>query len=146
MRRIVFLDMDGVLADFDGAITSGVKVDPPEMFIPGFFRNLKVMEGAKEGVASLLSNPNLEIYIGSKQTSHNTLCATEKMDWVAEHFPELKKNIVLVCDKKLLRGNFLIDDDVVRWGSEFKGAFIFFDKTQPKKEWQRITNFFREIS
>lgn len=145
MKTIVFVDMDGVLADFDGAVTSGVKKDPPEMFVPGFFRKLNVMEGAKEGIAALLANPNISVYIGSKPTYANTLCATEKMDWIQEHFPELKKRMVLVCDKKLLRGNFLIDDDVERWGHKFKGAFIFFDRTKPKQEWQRIANFFRDL-
>lgn len=137
--------MDGPLADFDSAITSGVKNDPPEMFVPGFFRNLKVVEGAKEAVAELLKNDRLQVYIGSKPTYKNTLCATEKMDWIQEHFPDLKKRIVLVCDKKLLRGNFLIDDDVERWGPKFKGGFIHFDRTKPKQEWQRITNFFRDL-
>lgn len=137
--------MDGVLADFDGAITSGPGMDPPEMFEPGFFRNLKVMEGAKEAIAQLVSNPKLEVYIGSKMTSKVTGCATEKMEWIQEHFPELLRNMVLCCDKKLLRGNFLIDDDVARWGHAFKGAFMYFDRTKPKQEWQRILNFFRDL-
>lgn len=146
MKKIVFVDMDGVLADFDGAIPPGSPYDPPEMFELGFFRNLKVMDGAKEGVAALLANPNLEVYIGSKMTSKVTNCASEKMEWIKEHFPELLRNMVLCCDKKLLRGSFLIDDDVARWGHAFKGGFIHFDRTKPKQEWQRIANFFRDIA
>lgn len=145
MKKIVFIDMDGVLADFDAAITSGPGYDPPEMFVPGFFRNLKVIDGAKEAVASILANPNLEVYIGSKMTSKVPTCATEKVEWIKEHFPELLRSMVLCCDKSLLRGNFLIDDDVERWGHKFKGAFVHFDRTKPKQEWQRIANFFRDI-
>ena len=145
MKLIVFVDMDGVLADFDGAITSGVENDPPEMFKPGFFRNLKVMDGAIDGVAQLLANPKLEVYVGSKMTSKVTTCATEKMEWIREYFPGLLRHMVLCCDKKLLRGNFLVDDDIDRWGHSFKGAFIHFDRTKPKQEWQRISNFFRDM-
>lgn len=130
--------MDGVLADFDGAITSGIEVDPPEMFVPGFFRGLKVHEGAKEAVPKIMSDKRYEVFIGSKTTSKNTLCATEKMDWIQEHFPALKKRMVLVCDKKLLRGDILIDDDFERWSKKFVGQFIHFDKFNPKQSWANV--------
>jgi 5'-nucleotidase len=136
MKTIIFLDMDGVLADFDGAITSGIVPDPPEMFEPGFFRNLKPMPGSKESVAKILANPEFEVYIGSKMTSKVTTCATEKMEWIKEHFPALLRHMVLVCDKKLLRGDILIDDDHERWESSFRGLFIRFDRTKPKKSWK----------
>lgn len=144
MKKIVFLDMDGVLANFEGALAQIIQ-DPPEMFLPGFFRNLKPMEGAKEAIAILLANPRLDIYIGSKPSSKNTLSATEKMDWVAEHFPALKDRIVLVCDKSLLRGHFLIDDDVGLWGHKFKGAFFHFDRNKPKEEWTRVVELLKDI-
>src|ERR1700677_2452770 len=137
MKKTVFLDMDGVLADFDGALINHIE-DPPEMFVPGFFRNLTVMEGAKEGVRILLSNPNLDIYIGSKMTSKATNCATEKMEWIREHFPELLRRMVLVCAKSLLRGHVLVDDDAPRWKKKFKGKFIHFDKHNPADAWRAV--------
>lgn len=137
MKRIVFLDMDGVLADFDGAIINKVW-DPPEMFVPGFFRNLAVHDGAKEAVAALLANENLEIYIGSKMTSKALNCATEKMEWIAEHFPALLRQMCLVCDKKLLRGDVLVDDDMERWGQSFDGQFIHFDRNNPRQSWEAV--------
>lgn len=135
--------MDGVLADFDGAITSGVEQDPPEMFELGFFRNLKVMEGSKEAIAQILANPNFEVYIGSKMTSKATNCASEKMEWIKEHFPALLKRMVLVCDKKLLRGHILIDDDLERWGNAFDGWFIHFKRDTPKQSWENVVQFLK---
>lgn len=129
--------MDGVLADFDAAIKNHID-DPPEMFVPGFFRSLAVMEGAKEAVKALLANKNLDIYIGSKVTSKVPTCATEKMQWIAFHFPELKRRMCLICDKGLLRGDVLIDDDIKRWGQKFHGQFIHFDTKHPKKSWKAI--------
>lgn len=142
---IVFLDMDGVLADFDGALppeqqkpVGTTAWDPPAMFEPGFFRNLKPMPGAKEAVAKLLAAPHLDVYIGSKPTTKNTLSATEKYDWIAEHFPDLLKKIVLVCDKKLLRGHVLVDDDRQRWEPVFDGRFIYFDRGNPEWSWAHV--------
>lgn len=129
--------MDGVLANFDAAIKNHIP-DPPEMFVPGFFRNLAVHDGAKKAVAALLANKNLDIYIGSKATSEAPNCATEKFEWIAEHFPALKKRIVLVCDKKLLRGDVLVDDDIKRWGHKFVGQFIHFDRWHPKESWEAV--------
>jgi 5'(3')-deoxyribonucleotidase len=137
MKRIIFLDMDGVLADFDAAIVNHID-DPPEMFVPGFFRNLAVMDGAKEAVKALLANKKLEIYVGTKMTSKVPTCATEKMLWIAEHFPALKKNMTLICDKKLLRGDVLVDDDLRRWGHKFHGQFIHFDRRNPRKAWAAV--------
>jgi 5'(3')-deoxyribonucleotidase len=136
--KIVFLDMDGVLADFDGAIPPGSGWDPPEMFVVGFFRNLKVMPGAKQSVAKLLENPDLEVYIGSKPTTKNLHSFTEKAEWIEEHFPALLKSMVLVCDKKLLHGDILIDDDLERWSPVFDGQFIHFDRHNPEQSWGKI--------
>jgi len=110
MKKIVFIDMDGVIADFDGALALPVR-DPPEMFIKGFFRNLKVMPGAINAVNQLLTMEHLKLYIGSKPSTDNLHSSMEKYEWIAEHFPPLLKRIVLVCDKSLLRGDYLIDDD-----------------------------------
>jgi len=138
-KKTVFLDMDNVIANFDGALAA-VIWDPPEMFVPGFFRNLKVMPGAKEGVQALLNNPKLNVYIGTKHTTATDYSPSEKVGWVREHFPKLLKKMCIVTDKLLLRGDYLIDDDL-RW-KDFDGHFIHFDKTKPEEEWQRIAKYF----
>lgn len=139
-KKIVFVDMDNVIADFDGAIAKVVH-DPPEMFEPGFFRNLKVMPGAKEGVAALLQNPNLKVYIGTKHTTKTDYSPSEKVGWIREHFPSLLKRMFIVTDKHLLRGDYLVDDDK-RW-QNFPGTFIHFDKTKPAEEWIRVVELLK---
>ena len=139
-KKIVFIDLDGVCADFDGAIAVHIK-DPPEMFEPVFFRNLKVLPGAKEGVQALLDNPRLEVYIGTKHTTKTDYSPSEKVGWVREHFPELVKRMCIVTDKNLLRGDYLIDDDR-RWET-FPGKFIHFDRTRSEEEWKRIVEYLK---
>lgn len=135
MKKIVLCDMDGVLADFDGAVTTPGD-DPPEMFVPGFFRNLKPMPGAIEGIRALIANPKLKVYIATKHTTKTDNSPSEKVAWIREHLPELLKKMFIVTDKLMLRGDYLIDDDK-RW-KDFKGEFIWFDKTNPEKEWKRV--------
>jgi hypothetical protein len=142
---IVFLDMDGVLADFDGALPpdqrrkNGVdRWDPPAMFEPGFFRGLPVMPGAKEAVSALMASPNIQLYIGSKPTTKALTCPTEKYQWIGEHFPDLLRRMCLVSDKSLLRGDFLVDDDKDRWAGVFVGTFIHFDREHPRHSWAGV--------
>ena len=146
-KRIVFLDMDGPLANFNLAIGRPFEYgeDPPEMFVKGFFRTLPVIPGAKEGVQALLKMSQFAIYIGSKFSNKNTNSATEKLDWLYEHFPELARHCMLACDKGLLRGEFLIDDDR-KWEHQFKGEFVYFDpKLPPEDEWKRIIKYFEGL-
>jgi 5'(3')-deoxyribonucleotidase len=142
--------MDGVLANFDSAISRQrgepyVKVDdPPEMFVKGFFRNLPVMPGAAEGIHALLQMPKLALYIGFKFSNKNVNSATEKLEWLYEHFPKLARHCMLSCDKGLLRGDYLIDDDR-KWEHQFQGKFLHFDPQSPSEQnWQKIVEYFKK--
>lgn len=140
-KKIVFVDMDGVLADFNGSLAIFSK-DPIEMYKEGFFRNLEVMPGAKEGIKALLKNKNLDVYIATKHLTKTDYCASEKVGWVREHFPMLVKKMFMVTNKDLLLGDYLIDDDL-KW-KNFYGHFIHFDHTKPEIEWKRVVEMLNE--
>jgi 5'(3')-deoxyribonucleotidase len=137
-KLTVFLDLDGVLADFEGSLKEIVK-DPPEMFVKGFFRNLEPHKGAKEFVDWALKQSHFKLYIATKPSTKNLWSTIEKYKWVQEHFPYLLKRIMLTCDKGLLLGDILVDDDIKQWGKKFKGEFFHFDKDDPKKSWIKLT-------
>lgn len=158
-KKILFIDMDGVLADFDGYIGKlrgkpyirEKGVHPPEMWSPGFYTNIPVMDGAREAVDELLHIDTLDIYIGTKSSTKPTTgnapymfcCPSEKYDWVQAHFPELLRKIVIACDKGLLRGDYLIDD-TDRWINKFQGTYIKFDADTPsREEWEKIVAFLK---
>lgn len=143
-KKIVFVDLDGVLADF--TVAAGLKRgewvdDPPAMFEKGFFLNLPIIPSAKLSMKILLDISELDIYIATKPTTKNMHSATEKYQWVNRYFPELLRKIFLTCDKGLLRGDYLIDDSP-RWSSAFKGKFLYFDEAQPETSWKTITDYF----
>ncbi len=143
-KKIVFIDMDGVIADFDKAAPHREDIDPPEMYIPNFYINLEVMPGADEGIATLLSLPKLDVYIGTKGSTGALYNFTEKAQWISMYFPRLLKKLNIVCDKSLLRGDFLIDDMPSLWKHKFQGEFITFDKNNPEKSWKEIAQYFKD--
>lgn len=136
--------MDSVLADFSEAagIPRGThSSDPAAMYVPGFFRKLAVMPGAKKAVEKLSKMGHIDLYIASKPPYKNPLSYTEKAQWVKEHFPLLQSKIFLTCDKSHLNGDYLIDDDPV-WIGKFGGTVLKFDETKSEECWNRIVEFF----
>jgi 5'(3')-deoxyribonucleotidase len=134
MQRIL-IDMDEVIADPMGAMiawyqkTYGLEVDYKKMLggswvrgFPeqhqgivrerlsqeGFFRHLPVMEGSIEVLKEL--NSRYELFIVSAATEFpNSL--KDKLEWLLEHFPFLSwKQLALCGDKRLVHGDFMIDD------------------------------------
>lgn len=139
-KSTVYLDMDGVIANFAKAagIEPGTWIgDPPAMFERGFFRNLEVMPYAREAVTKLLTYRYVDLCIATKHTVKNIWCATEKLQWLQELFPELYKTAILIPEKGRLIGDYLIDDDT-RWEATFQGEYIRFLETDPKGSWDRV--------
>jgi 5'(3')-deoxyribonucleotidase len=141
-KKILYLDMDGVLADFDKGVGRKKRIkDPPEMFVKGFFRKLPLMPGAKNAVKSLLLHKRLDIYILTKPTTKNLHCATEKFQWIEEHFPELLRKMFVACDKGHFNGHYLIDDDKKAWAKKFKGKFLHMDKDNSEESWAELLKY-----
>ena len=94
MKKIVYIDMDGVLCDFRGSPyfteTDPVTKSPARMFEHGFFENLPPMDGALWGVRSILKNENLDIFILTQPVKESAISYTEKANWINKWFPELK--------------------------------------------------------
>ena len=145
MKKIVYIDMDGVLADFSKGIgRPGYEYNPPEMLRPGFFRELEVMPGAKDAIAELLTIEGIDVFIATKPTTANLNCATEKFEWIKANFPELLRKIFITCDKGHLNGDYLIDDNANQWQAKFKGTFLHFQEFEPEDSWMSIVNYMKQ--
>lgn len=94
------------------------------VYEPGFFRNIPVMEGAQEVIASLMDR--YEVFVATAaQEFPNSL--REKWDWLQEHFPAITwHNYVFLGDKSVLNTDFLIDD-LPRNLRTFQGEGLLFD-------------------
>src|ERR1700677_632923 len=142
-QKIVFFDLDGGLAHFIGGLKEIIR-DPPEMFEKDFFLNLEPTEGSKDFMDWALDQPYLRIYIASKPSILNMWSTIEKYQWVNKHFYRLIWSVNLVCDKELLRGDLLVDDEHETWGHKFKGDFFHFDNKNTKESFEKLKVYIEE--
>ena len=128
MKRLrIFIDMDGVLANFDKA-----KRNHPDFKKKGFrpdltldFSKFEPMPGALEAVKDLIEMGH-DLFIATTPPWNHPDAWGQKRHWVEEHLPQLKRKMFLTHRKDLLIGDVLIDDSTYRGQRDFKGTFIHF--------------------
>ena len=118
-KPIIYLDMDGVLVDFESAL----KRVSPELLdkfageydnIPGVFALMDPMPGALEAVDAL--KEKYDLYVLSSSPWENPTALGDKLAWVKEYFGgDGRENIffrkvVFSSVKHLSQGDILIDD------------------------------------
>jgi len=132
-KEVVFVDMDGVIADFERAVREG-----GDDRIKGFFMNIKPIPEGIEAVKELARYYN--IYIASTPSWSNPYSWTEKRLWIEQHFGNLlKKKLILTHNKSLLCGFALIDDNTWNGAKDFRGDFIHF-KSEKYPNWDSVLN------
>ena len=130
-RMIVYIDMDDVLCHFESDKQRQIEANPDIAFpqsIPGFFENLKPIDGAIESVKKLIQSENFSPYILTAPSILNPHCYTEKRLWVEKYFGmDFVDKLIICSNKGLLKGDVLIDDYIEGRGQEnFEGEFIHF--------------------
>ena len=132
----IFIDMDGVIADFEKASNEFQRIhgktNRPDKWVD--YRNLDVIEGAIEAVAKL--NADHEVFIASTPPWTRPEVWGHKREWIGEHFPYLKRRIILTHRKDLLIGDILIDDSRYRGQPDFQGEWFWFNKNWNNKNWE----------
>lgn len=171
MKRIC-LDMDEVLADtyakfedlyeerFDRRLKPadyhGMKIyDLPgaadirnAMHEPGFFRDLPVMDGAREVVEELYEHYEIFVTTAATEFKHSLL---DKWEWLHENMPFIHHHRIVLCgDKRIVHGDFMIDDKV-RNLSGFNGTGLLFTASHNVHDtgyhrvnnWREVRDYFR---
>lgn len=127
MNRI-FIEMDGVLADFDG-LKRELGVEGEELKkMPGAFRYMMPIPGAIAGVRSLIGM-GFECWVATKPPTGVLHAYADKAEWILHHLPELKRRIIMTHDKGLLgdMNDYLIDHRPHKANCEkFPGSLIHF--------------------
>lgn len=143
-KPVIYIDMDGVLVDFNSGVDEAepffrerYKKNPD--YIPGVFNLMKPMHGALEAVNILLQK--YDLYILSTASWNNPLSWMEKRQWVGRYFGEtFHKRLILTHHKELNLGDYLIDDRERNGASEFKGTLIRFGSDE-FPDWQRVVDY-----
>ena len=146
-KKILYIDMDGVLCDFFGAIISHKKqhssYQHPHSKL-GFFENLETITGAINAVNKLRDSNIFEPWILTAPSTRNPHCYTEKRLWVEKHFDyQFTKNLIISPNKSLLKGDFLVDDYCEGKGQEyFEGELIHFG-TERYANWNLVMEYLK---
>lgn len=144
--KTVLVDQDGPLADFDAAVyavlfDAGYNLDTltrtqwetsndirqqlgdnaanlidTARRSAGFYRHLPVVAGAQNAIETLLDH-GFHVAVCTTPSLKNPTCASDKLAWIEEHFPKLKKHFAVAYDKTLVRGAVLVDDKPIVTGS-----------------------------
>lgn len=140
----VFIDMDGVIVDFDSyAKGLGLTGDEIKKRM-GAYREMPAIPGALSAVRSLIGM-GYEVWIATKPPTGIAWAYADKAAWILEHLPELKRRIIITHDKGLLgdSGDFLIDDRPHKANCEkFSGKLFWFEANSAG--WPSVLGLFRE--
>lgn len=136
----VFVDLDGVVVDFDGYKNSlGLTQDEVKKR-PGAYLYMPPIFGALEAVRSVIGM-GFNVFIATKPPTGIPYAYSDKAEWVLKYLPELKRKIIITSDKGLLgdEGDILIDDRPHKANcAEFRGLFI------PFVSWDQTLEILRE--
>ena len=114
MKKIVYVDMDNVLVNFQSGIDQLnedllVEYDGRLDEVPDIFGLMKPMEKAIESYIELTKH--YDVYILSTSPWENESALIDKLRWVKKHLGEVAyKRLILSHHKNLNRGHYLIDD------------------------------------
>jgi 5'(3')-deoxyribonucleotidase len=130
MKKILYIDMDNVLVDFQSGLD---KVDEATKQayeghlddIPGLFGLMDPMQGAIDAVHRLAKE--YDCYILSTAPWCNPSAWSDKLQWVTHHLDDVfHKRLIILHHKNLCRGDYLIDDRAKNGTDSFCGEWIRF--------------------
>lgn len=146
-NKILYVDMDGVVADFDkgvqalepGMIWDRENVDRVCEANPTVFRSLPDIEGGIEAVLKLKTR--YEILFLSTPMWNVPQSYMDKRLWLQHKFGNwANKRLVLTHRKDLAIGDYLIDDRLTNGSENFKGEHIHYGQS-PYENWEKVLNY-----
>lgn len=153
-KKIVYVDMDNVLVDFQSglsrvteAITTEYADDgtgkPHYDDIPNLFSLMDPMPGAIAAMQEL--SKYFELYILSTAPWRNPTAWYDKLEWVQRYFGSeddsiFYKRLIITHHKNLNRGDFLIDDRKKNGADQFEGELIYFGSAK-FPDWPTVVEY-----
>lgn len=143
-KKIVYVDLDGVVVDFVSGInqldqaTKDQYVDQLDN-VPNIFSKMIPIDGAIDGVKKLKTK--YDVYFLSTAPWQNPTAWSDKVMWIQKYFgDDGYKRLILSHNKHLNKGDFLIDDNLKNGAKDFDGTLIHFG-TSDFPDWNSVLNF-----
>ena len=150
-KQIVFVDMDGVLVNFQSGIDR-ISEEEKEKYegelddVPGIFSLMDPLEGAVEGYKWLCKN--FDTYILSTAPWDNPSAWQDKLHWVKKYLPDVAhKRLILSHNKHLAKGDFLIDDCTSNGAEKFSGKHMHFNQEgKGFEDWKAVVAYMKNLA
>lgn len=142
MKKILYIDLDGVVADYDAnkKIFDKHNWSTKTSF---FFMSMKPIDGAIEAVREFLLSKKYEVYFLSTAPWSNIESLSAKRWWIEHHFGHLAfKKLILTHNKGLLKGDYLIDDRTKNGVDKFEGEHIHFGQSK-FSDWNKVLKYLK---
>jgi len=144
MKKILYVDMDNVLVDFesgirqlDAAVREQYEGNYDE--VPGIFTLMQPLEGAIDSFNLLAKH--YDTFILSTAPWNNPSAWTDKCLWVKKHLGEKGyKRLIISHRKDLNKGHFLVDDREKNGAGDFEGELILFG-SERFKDWEAVKKY-----
>jgi 5'(3')-deoxyribonucleotidase len=142
-KKIIYIDMDGVLVDFEKSVETHFEQYPYQKsiyknhvdLIHNVFLNAKPIEGAIEAVKKLEESGKYELFIATAAPWGNTESSSHKRIWIEQYFGKMFKRKMFITHRKdLLMGDYLIDDRTKNGAGEFRGELLLFGYSYENKK------------
>ena len=141
-KQILHIDMDKVMCDFEKRYNL-IKQKSPDIKYPqsqiGFFRDLKPIKDACESIHKL--KEKYDIWFLTRPSYMNIHCYSEKAEWILNHLGfEYQKRMIIMPNKSLAIGHYLIDDSTRDGQTEFIGEHIHFG-SEKFPDWESVVKY-----
>jgi len=147
VKKILYIDMDGVLVNVESglrrmpqAVQEEFKDHPQD--ISGIYAKMDPMPGAVLAFTELARL--FDTYVLSTAPWENPSAWRDKLEWVKKFLGEpARKRLILTHHKELVRGDFLIDDDIKNGVDGFYGEHIHFG-SERFPDWVSVVEYLQE--
>ena len=145
-KKVLYVDMDNVLVDFESGIN---QFDKKTQFkyqgrldeIPGIFGKMIPLDGAIDSYLEL--SELFDTYILSTSPWENEGALVDKLRWVKKYLGNAAyKRIIFSHHKNLNIGDYLIDDRTKNGAAEFVGEHIHFG-TEKYPDWTSVVTYLK---
>ncbi len=148
MKKILYIDMDNVLVNFQSGIDrldERTKTEYNGRYdeVKGIFGLMDPIPDAIEAVHKLATK--YDIYVLSTAPWFNSSAWIDKVEWIQKYFgleegSVLYKRLILSHHKNLNSGDYLIDDRLMNGVDKFTGEHIHFG-TSRYPDWQSVLDY-----